>query len=116
MTDRQVQEMLKDVEILERYLDAESVSLAADICCHVKALADERDRLLEGYRQMVQIVSDRFKLHYTMATYLLDGNDLRTVHGAEAMCESSRKKTGGVPAQGDREPAPDNPSTVKTDA
>lgn len=79
MTDEQVQRMLNDTLTCEQ----DEVSFAADLCCHIKALADERDRLLEGYRQITQFVSDSHKWHYKMAKAVLAGADLRRVEECE---------------------------------
>lgn len=81
--------MLNDTLTCEQ----DEVSFAADLCCHIKALADERDRLLEGYRQMTQIVSSRHQWHYKVAQAILEGADLRNMEECEILAAKWAKKT-----------------------
>jgi hypothetical protein len=87
-----IPDMLNDAAILDELLErgvqtfaGRATEIIGDAACHIRALADEVDRLNEGYRQMVQIVSDSNKAHYKMAKSILNGMDPRRVEDIENM-------------------------------
>jgi hypothetical protein len=79
-----IKDMLKDVEYVEGQLDGD-IGPVADLCCHVKALADEVERLEAGYEMMLQIVSHERQWHYKVARAVMDGRDMRKLEDVEAI-------------------------------
>lgn len=87
MNDEQVERILNDTLNIEQ--DEEGI--AADFACHIKALADERERLQEGLKMITQLRSDRVPC--MIASAVLRGADLRIHEEAIAVCEGKWRTT-----------------------
>jgi hypothetical protein len=52
---------------------------------NVQEMNDEIERLKQGYRIMLQFVSDSHKLHYKIAKAVLEGKDMRKMEDVERL-------------------------------
>lgn len=91
MSDEQVQAMVYDAE---RAIGVASMQEwpMGDLCRHVLALADERERLRAGLEAMLNNESRTFR----MVRAVLDGADVRRLEDVEAVSAGTWKAKEGA--------------------
>lgn len=82
-----IDKMLADVKLVEEWLGSDTVALPIirDILCHVKALADDVERLQAGLGAIGQIVHGSTRVTRAIAEKTLGGGDPRTLEFFEEL-------------------------------